>query len=110
MDENTSNTASNIGTSKQFRASVSNSGSTSCRCGQSKTATIIMEGNGVAKENICVSVHPTTGGQFELRMNLNESIETLKKLISRKLKVPKERICLLYRDRYVENKLRDSEN
>lgn len=48
---------------------------------------------------ITVSVTPTTGGQFQLAVPKSDSIENLKKLISKKLKVPKERICLLYRDR-----------
>lgn len=48
---------------------------------------------------ITVRVTPTTGGQFDLQMAKTESVENLKKVISKKLKVPKERICLLHRDR-----------
>lgn len=50
--------------------------------------------------NITISVTPTTGGQFELAVTKNETIENLKKQISKRLKVPKERICLLHRERY----------
>nr|CAD7448448.1 unnamed protein product [Timema bartmani] len=48
---------------------------------------------------ITVRVTPTTGGQFDLQVAKTESVENLKKFISKKLKVPKERICLLHRDR-----------
>ena len=55
--------------------------------------------------SITISITPTTGGQFELHIARTETIESLKKLISKKLKVPKERICLLHRDRYTSPKL-----
>jgi len=48
---------------------------------------------------ITISVTPTTGGQFDLAVSKTDTIENLKKLISKKLKVPKERICLLHRER-----------
>jgi len=50
---------------------------------------------------VSVTVAPTTGGQFELKVALHETIDSLKKIISKRLKVPKERICLLSKDRYV---------
>lgn len=53
----------------------------------------------VSDSNITISVTPTTGGQFDLAVTKTDSIENLKKLISKKLKVPKERICLLHRER-----------
>lgn len=49
--------------------------------------------------NINIRVTPTTGGHFDLSIAKSETIENLKKVISKKLKVPKERICLLHRDR-----------
>ncbi|KAF4524919.1 hypothetical protein B566_EDAN013881 [Ephemera danica] len=51
------------------------------------------------EESILVRVTPTTGGQFDILVCKNESVENLKKRLSKKLKVPKERICLLHRDR-----------
>jgi hypothetical protein len=50
---------------------------------------------------ISLTVAPTTGGQFELKVSKLETIDNLKKTISKRLKVPKERICLLWKDRYV---------
>ena len=50
---------------------------------------------------ITLTVAPTTGGQFELKVSKLETIDNLKKTISKRLKVPKERICLLWKDRYV---------
>ena len=48
-----------------------------------------------------VHVSPTTGGQFQLRVATSDSVEYLRRLVSKRLRVPKERICLLYRDRCV---------
>ena len=46
-----------------------------------------------------VVVSPTTGGQLEVSVCPSESVEQLKKRLSKRLKVPKERICLLHRER-----------
>lgn len=48
---------------------------------------------------IVITISPTTGGQFNLEVRKTDSIDHLKKIISKKLKVLRERICLLYRDR-----------
>ena len=50
---------------------------------------------------LCVYVTPTTGGQFQLRVASTDTVDFLRKLISKRLRVPKERICLLHRDRWV---------
>jgi hypothetical protein len=50
---------------------------------------------------ISITISPTTGGQFNLEVRKTDSIEHVKKIISKKLKVLRERICLLYRDRWV---------
>ncbi|XP_037076797.1 LOW QUALITY PROTEIN: midnolin homolog [Pollicipes pollicipes] len=50
-------------------------------------------------ERISVTVKPTTGGQFAVTATSDDSVDYLKLLVSQKLKVPKERICLLYRNR-----------
>lgn len=58
---------------------------------------------------VSVTVAPTTGGQFELKVALHETIDSLKKIISKRLKVPKERICLLSKDRHLrEGTLREN--
>ncbi|KAK7872595.1 hypothetical protein R5R35_001933 [Gryllus longicercus] len=79
-----------------------------------ETATNSLPGCGCSSaNNITVRVTPTTGGQFDLQVAKTESVENFKKLISKKLKVPKERICLLHRDRQLregtlqENQLMD---
>jgi hypothetical protein len=48
---------------------------------------------------ICITVAPFTGGPFEVSVNRADTIEELKRVIARRLKVSKERIYLLYRDR-----------
>uniref|UniRef100_A0A0K2TBN9 Putative LOC100646570 [Bombus terrestris] n=1 Tax=Lepeophtheirus salmonis TaxID=72036 RepID=A0A0K2TBN9_LEPSM len=47
---------------------------------------------------ISVTVAPFTGGPFLLRINKRDSVEELKKAVAKKLKVLKDRICLLYRE------------
>ncbi|XP_050691800.1 midnolin-like [Eriocheir sinensis] len=56
---------------------------------------------GRALQMVGVHVSPTTGGHFELRVAATDSIEFLRRLVSKRLRVPKERICLLYRDRHL---------
>ena len=55
-------------------------------------------------ERISVTVKPTTGGQFAVTAASDDSVDYLKLLVSQKLKVPKERICLLYRNRWVHGR------
>jgi len=47
---------------------------------------------------LCITVAPFTGGPFEVKVGGSDSIEDLKKVIARRLKVAKERIYLLYRE------------
>ena len=48
---------------------------------------------------ITLTVAPFTGGPFSLKMRKADSVEDLKKAVAKKLKVLKDRICLLYRER-----------
>ncbi|VVC24620.1 Ubiquitin-related domain,Ubiquitin domain [Cinara cedri] len=89
-------------------AAVSGSSSSSLAGGSS--AANINLGPGAAAafaafeaSEITITVSPTTGGQFDLSVFKTDSVESLKKVISKRLRVPKERICLLYR----EKQLRD---
>ncbi|XP_046743592.1 midnolin homolog isoform X2 [Diprion similis] len=50
-------------------------------------------------EEITITLDPTTGGHFKVSVDRTESIENLKRIISKRLKVAKERICLLHRER-----------
>lgn len=50
---------------------------------------------------INIHVSPTTGGDFYLSVEPDITIENLKKLVSKRLKVPRDRICLLFRDKWV---------
>ena len=81
--------------------SCSSSTPTACLCGHrssssSSSSSSMMDPLPV----ISLTVAPTTGGQFELKVSKLETIDNLKKTISKRLKVPKERICLLWKDRY----------
>ena len=46
-----------------------------------------------------ITVAPFTGGPFEVKVSKMDTVDELKKLIARRLKVSKERIYLLYRER-----------
>lgn len=49
--------------------------------------------------HISIHISPTTGGDFYLTVEPDITVENLKKLVSKKLKVPRDRICLLFRDK-----------
>lgn len=51
--------------------------------------------------NILIHVSPTTGGDFYLTVEPDISVDNFKKLVSKRLKVPRDRICLLFRDKWV---------
>lgn len=46
-------------------------------------------------------IHSTTGTRFELSLPLEETVEGLKRRLSQKLKVPKERLALLHKETWV---------
>ena len=85
MDTGGGNTGSSEASKTSQNSTCETSQHSGCGCASGTTIT--------------VRVTPTTGGQFDLQVAKTESVENLKKLISKKLKVPKERICLLHRDR-----------
>lgn len=49
--------------------------------------------------NLNITVAPFTGGPFEVKVSKMDTVDELKKVIARRLKVSKERIYLLYRER-----------
>lgn len=53
--------------------------------------------------HISVQVSPTTGGDFYISVESESTVENLKKLISKRLKVPRDRICLLFRDKQLQD-------
>ena len=52
-----------------------------------------------SSNNLNITVAPFTGGPFEVKVSKMDSVDELKKVIARRLKVSKERIYLLYRER-----------
>jgi hypothetical protein len=54
---------------------------------------------------ISIHVSPTTGGDFYLTVEPDISVDNFKKLVSKRLKVPRDRICLLFRDKWVQHAL-----
>ena len=53
----------------------------------------------VEEDKIAVMVAPFTGGPFSVQVSRKDSVEDFKKVVAKRLKVLKDRICLLYRDR-----------
>ncbi|XP_045446068.1 midnolin homolog [Melitaea cinxia] len=53
--------------------------------------------------DITLNIQTTTGGSFSISVNGKNTVEHLKKLVSKKLKVSKDRICLLHRERQLRD-------
>ena len=53
----------------------------------------------IPTNNLNITVAPFTGGPFEVKVSKMDTVDELKKVIARRLKVSKERIYLLYRER-----------
>lgn len=45
-----------------------------------------------------VAICPTTGGQFDIELSKSETIDDLRRKISRHLQTPKERLQLLHKE------------
>lgn len=56
--------------------------------------------NNMSLPPITLNISTTTGGSFSVDVESNNTVEHLKKIIAKKLKVAKDRICLLHRERY----------
>ncbi|CAG4976629.1 unnamed protein product [Colias eurytheme] len=63
------------------------------------TGTEVFGCGSTQSSDITLNIQTTTGGNFSISVNCKNSVEYLKKLVSRKLKVSKDRICLLHRER-----------
>uniref|UniRef100_A0AAQ5Y340 Ubiquitin-like domain-containing protein n=1 Tax=Amphiprion ocellaris TaxID=80972 RepID=A0AAQ5Y340_AMPOC len=61
-----------------------------------------------AEPSMNLYIHSTTGTRFELSLPLEETVEGLKRRLSQRLKVPKERLALLHKEtRLSSGKLQD---
>ena len=56
-------------------------------------------GSSASSDKIAVMVAPFTGGPFSVQVSRKDTVEDFKKVVAKRLKVLKDRICLLYRDR-----------
>ena len=50
---------------------------------------------------LTLHICPSTGGQLDITVSAAETVQGLQRHVAKKLKVPKERITLLYKERYV---------
>lgn len=53
-----------------------------------------------AERPVHLCIHTTTGARYEVAVPPDETVEGLKRRLSQRLKVPKERLALLHKDRY----------
>lgn len=49
----------------------------------------------------CITVCPTIGGHFQLQVSAQDTVDGLMKAIGKRLKIQREKISLLYRERWV---------
>jgi len=56
------------------------------------------ESDANTSDKIAVMVAPFTGGPFSVQVSRKDSVDDFKKVVAKRLKVLKDRICLLYRD------------
>lgn len=86
---------------------LTNSSSSNNRNSVSNTTTSIATGSGTGtgmgagatNAVINLNISTTTGGNFAVSVESHISVENLKKIIAKKLKVAKDRICLLHREK-----------
>lgn len=71
-------------------------GARSCRRGAPGGACEL--GRAVEGSPINLAIHSTTGTRYELSVPQDETVEGLRKRLSQRLKVPKERLALLHKD------------
>lgn len=50
-------------------------------------------------QKIEIQIVKTTGGSFEVTVDSDITVESLKKIVSKKLKISKDRICLMNSER-----------
>ncbi|XP_058443107.1 midnolin homolog [Malaya genurostris] len=81
------------GSSTPPTSSSSSTSSPALGCGSNSS------GNSPGTNSLTLNVTTTTGGSFSVIVDSENSVENLKKIISKKLKVSKDRICLLHRER-----------
>lgn len=56
-------------------------------------------GTDLMTPSITLNINTTTGGNFAVVVESHNTVEILKKIVSKKLRVSKDRICLLHRER-----------
>lgn len=88
---------SNITSAKRAQACEVKCETCSCSGGPTNSDQVAVSSAGGGM--ITVTVLPTTGGQFELKLQHIESVEGLRQAVAKKLKVHKDKFSLLHRDR-----------
>lgn len=71
-------------------------GARSCRRGAPGGACEL--GPAAEAASMSLAIHSTTGTRYELSVSPDETVEGLRKRLSQRLKVPKERLALLHKD------------
>lgn len=56
-------------------------------------------GSDILPSQFTLNINTTTGGSFSVSVDSHTTVENLKKIVAKKLKVAKDRICLLHREK-----------
>ena len=96
--ENPSDLLESAGSSNSVKTNQANVGGPSPSTSRSNVPTTSSV-HPLSGDKMIVTVAPFTGGPFSVTVNKRDTVEDLKKVVAKKLKVLKERICLLYRER-----------
>lgn len=108
MDKSGEGGGGGSGDSRDGGPSPSTSSGPSIGCGSAGTSSSSGSASAVVSP-LTLNVTTTTGGSFSVVVDGENSVENLKKIISKKLKVSKDRICLLHRERELhDGSLRDN--
>lgn len=108
MDKSGEGGGGGSGDSRDGGPSPSTSSGPSIGCGSAGTSSSSGSASAVVSP-MTLNVTTTTGGSFSVVVDGENSVENLKKIISKKLKVSKDRICLLHRERELhDGSLRDN--
>lgn len=103
MDKSGEGGGGGSGDSRDGGPSPSTSSGPSIGCGSAGTSSSSGSASAVVSP-MTLNVTTTTGGSFSVVVDGENSVENLKKIISKKLKVSKDRICLLHRERLVSQR------
>lgn len=96
---NSSNQKNNLSTAGRGGTSSSSASSSASSSSAATTASSSSNLNMTQNQTINLLINTTTGNNFDISVESNNTVDNLKKVISKKLKVNKDKIILLFKER-----------